>query len=97
MNFTAYSMLTRNGRRLVSRLENGREVFELVPESDLPADLPAVREWKLYCVRSDFDHFELWRHLGELDWRRDWRRGRRVASGARRRRGLLAVVRRAAP
>jgi hypothetical protein len=52
VNFTAYSMLTRDGRRLVSRLENGREVFELVPESDLPADLPPVREWKLYCVRS---------------------------------------------
>ena len=46
--FHAYSMLTRDGRRMVSRVEGTNTVYELVPTNRLPANLPPVREWKLY-------------------------------------------------
>ena len=46
----AYSMLTHDGRRLVSHVEGTSTVFELVHTNALPANLP-----------PDFDHYELWR------------------------------------
>ena len=48
----AYSLVTRDGRRLVSREENGRTVFELVAVGALPAGLPPVRQWTIYGVKS---------------------------------------------
>ena len=51
-SLTAYSMLTHDGRRLVSRQEGTDTVFELVPTNELPANLPPVREWKIYCIKS---------------------------------------------
>ena len=50
--FTAYSMLTRDGRRMVSYVEGTNTVYELVPTNRLPADLPPVREWKLYGLKA---------------------------------------------
>ena len=47
-----HSMLTRDGRRMVSRLEGGKRVYSLVPTNQLPANLPPVREWKLYGIKS---------------------------------------------
>ena len=41
--FTAYSMLTRDGRRMVSHVEGTNTVYELVPTNQLPAGLPPVR------------------------------------------------------
>ena len=38
----AYSMLTRDGRRMVSRLEGTNTVYELVPTNQLPANLPPI-------------------------------------------------------
>ena len=50
---TAYSMVTRDGRRLVSHKEaDGKEVFELVPIPELPEGLPEVRPWKIYGIKS---------------------------------------------
>ena len=50
---TAYSMVTRDGRRLVSHSgEDGKETFELVPTAELPAGLPEVRPWKIYSIKS---------------------------------------------
>ena len=48
----AYSMLTHDGRRLVSRVEGTNTVYELVPTNRLPANLPPVREWKLYGLKA---------------------------------------------
>ena len=48
----AYSMLTHDGRRLVSHVEGTNTVFELVATNALPANLPPVREWTLYAVKS---------------------------------------------
>ena len=48
----AYSMLTRDGRRMVSRFEGTNVVYELVPTNSLPAGLPPVREWKLYGIKA---------------------------------------------
>ena len=48
----AYSMLTHDGRRLVSRVEGSNTVYELVPTNQLPDDLPPVREWKLYGLKA---------------------------------------------
>ena len=45
-------MLTRDGRRLVSRQDGGREVFELVATNALPAGLPPVRAWTVYGIKS---------------------------------------------
>ena len=49
---TAYSMVTHDGRRLVSRLDGTNVVYELVATNSLPADLPPVREWTIYCIKS---------------------------------------------
>lgn len=49
---TAYSMVTHDGRRLVSRSENGRTVYELVATNALPAGLPPVRQWTIYGIKS---------------------------------------------
>jgi len=48
----AYSMLTHDGRRMVSRVEGTNTVYELVPTNSLPANLPPVREWKLYGLKA---------------------------------------------
>ena len=48
----AYSMLTHDGRRLVSRMEGTNEVFELVATNSLPANLPPVRKWTIYGVKA---------------------------------------------
>ena len=48
----AYSMLTHDGRRLVSHVEGTNTVFELVATNALPVNLPPVREWTLYAVKS---------------------------------------------
>ena len=46
-------MLTRDGRRMISRKNAaGETVYELVPTNRLPANLPPVREWKLYGLKS---------------------------------------------
>ena len=47
-----YSMLTHDGRRLVSHVEGTNTVFELVATNALPANLPPVREWTIYAVKS---------------------------------------------
>ena len=49
---TAYSMLTHDGRRLVSRPDGTNVVYSLVATNDLPAGLPPVREWTLYAVKA---------------------------------------------
>ena len=50
---TAYSMVTRDGRRMVSYKDaDGKDVFELVPISELPEELPTVRPWKIYSIKS---------------------------------------------
>ena len=41
---TAYSMLTHDGRRMVSHVEGTNIVYELVPTNRLPANLPPVLE-----------------------------------------------------
>jgi len=48
----AYSMVTHDGRRLVSHLEGTNEVFELVATNALPKDLPSVRPWTIYAVKA---------------------------------------------
>ena len=50
--FTAYSMLTRDGRRMVSHVEGTNTVYGLVPTNRLPANLPPVREWKIYGLKA---------------------------------------------
>ena len=45
-------MLTHDGQRLVSRQEGTNTVYELVPTNRLPTNLPPVREWKIYCIKS---------------------------------------------
>ena len=49
---TAYSMLTHDGRRMVGRQVGTNTVFELASTNCLPANLPPVREWKIYCVKA---------------------------------------------
>ena len=52
-SFTAHPMLTRDGRRMISRKNAaGETVYELVPTNRLPANLPPMREWKLYGLKS---------------------------------------------
>ena len=52
-SFTAHPMLTRDGRRMISRKNTaGETVYELVPTNRLPANLPPIREWKLYGLKS---------------------------------------------
>ena len=45
-------MLTHYGRRMVSHVEGTNTVYELVPTNRLPANLPPVREWKLYGLKA---------------------------------------------
>ena len=47
-----YSMVTHDGRRMVSRTVDGKEVFELMPTNALPAGLKPVRPWELYVVKA---------------------------------------------
>ncbi len=49
---TAYSLVTRDGRRLVSRVEGTNVVHELVATNALPAGLPPVRRWTIYGIKS---------------------------------------------
>ena len=48
----AYSLLTHDGRRLVSRADGTNVVYSLVPTNALPAGLPPVREWTIYAVKA---------------------------------------------
>jgi len=50
--WTAYSMVTRDGRRLVSRGTGNAKKWELVPTNSLPANLPSVRQWTIYGIKS---------------------------------------------
>jgi len=50
--FSAYSMVTRDGRRMVLRLVGTRRVYSLVPTNSLPAGLPPVRRWTIYGIKS---------------------------------------------
>ena len=50
--FAVHSMLTRDGRRLVSRMEGGQRIYELVSTNRIPAEVPPLREWKLYGLKS---------------------------------------------
>ena len=50
--YTAYSMLTHDGRRMVSYRNGTNTVYELMPTNRLSADLPPVREWKLYGLKA---------------------------------------------
>ena len=52
MSLTVYSMVTHDGRRMVSQTENGQEKFVLVATNDLPKDVCAVRPWRIYCVKA---------------------------------------------
>ena len=50
--FAVHSMLTRDGRRLVSRMDGGQRIYELVSTNRIPAEVPPLREWKLYGLKS---------------------------------------------
>ncbi len=52
MSLTAYSLLTHDGRRLVSRLDGTNTVFSLVPTNALPVGLPPLRELTIYAVKA---------------------------------------------
>ena len=47
---TAYSMVTRDGRRVISN-DDGK-TFELVATNSLPDNLPPVRPWRLYTLKA---------------------------------------------
>ena len=49
-SLTAYSMVTHDGRRVVSR--DGGATFELVATNALPTSLPPVRPWKFYILKA---------------------------------------------
>jgi len=50
---TAHSLLTRDGRRLVSRRgADGTERLELVPEAALPPGTPPARKWTIYVLKA---------------------------------------------
>jgi len=51
-NLTAYSMVTHDGRRLVSYFENGKDVFRLMPTNGLSSNLPPVRPWRIYGIKA---------------------------------------------
>ena len=46
------SMLTRDGRRMVARLEGTNVVYRLVATNALPAGLPPARPWRIYVVKA---------------------------------------------
>ena len=50
--FRAFSLVTRDGRRLVRRGSGADAVWELVPEADLPPGTPPPRRWTVYGVKS---------------------------------------------
>ena len=67
----AYSLLTHDGRRMVSRDMAGSPLFELVPTNALPATLPPVRPWKIYCLTSShtdigLDRSSYWKRHGSV-------------------------------
>ena len=50
---TAHSLVTRDGRRLVSHRDaDGAERFELVPETTLPPRTPPARMWTIYVLKA---------------------------------------------
>ena len=51
-DFTAYSMVTRDGRRLVSEKAGAKTVFRLVATNELPASVPMPRRWTIYGIKS---------------------------------------------
>lgn len=51
-DLVAYSMLTHDGKRLVSHVKNGKRIYELVQTNSLPAGLPPVRKWTIYGIKS---------------------------------------------
>jgi len=51
-SISAYSMLTHDGRRMISRKKGGKNVYELVPTNQLPANLRQVRQWTIYGIKS---------------------------------------------
>ena len=49
----AHSLITRDGRRLVSHRDaDGTERFELVPVSSLPPETPPARKWSIYVLKA---------------------------------------------
>ena len=53
MHLKAHSLVTRDGRRLVSRrAADGAERFELVPEAALPPGTPPARKWTIYVLKA---------------------------------------------
>lgn len=54
-----HSMLTRDGRRMVSRM-GANDGFELVATNALPKGLPSVRPWRIYVVKAT--HTDIWLH-----------------------------------
>ena len=46
-----HSMLTRDGRRMVSRM-GANDGFELVATNALPKGIPSVRPWRIYVVKA---------------------------------------------
>ena len=67
----AYSLVTRDGRRLVSCREGEATWLGLVPTNALPAGLPPVREWKIYCLVSShtdigLDRSSYWKRHGAV-------------------------------
>lgn len=76
---TAYSMVTRDGRRLISRTENGQTVFELVATNALPAGLPPVRQWTIYGIKSA--HTDLGLHRSNYEQRKGTVRRLEIVKG----------------
>lgn len=48
----AFSLVTRDGRRLVRRGDGAEAEWALVPESELPPGTPPPRRWTVYGVKS---------------------------------------------
>ena len=53
MKYKAHSLITHDGRRLISRYgADGIERFELVPEAALPPGTPPARKWSIYVLKA---------------------------------------------
>ena len=76
---TAYSLMTRDGRRLVSHEDGGKTVFELVAADALPSGLPPVRQWTIYSVKSA--HSDLGLHRSHYVQRKGTVRRLELAKG----------------
>ena len=76
---TAHSLVTRDGRRLVSHDEGGKAVYELVPTNALPAGLPPVRRWTIYGIKSA--HSDLGLHRSNYIQRKGTVRRLEIAKG----------------